>query len=177
MAWYAAYTKPRQESVAVANLQRQGFHAYSPLFKTFKKPANKLETGPVPASGSSSMLIAYEPMFPRYVFFQPANPKHSIATVRSTRGISSIVTFGTEFAVVQPEILQAIQSLEQQRNLAPLQTISPYQPGRRVRLSDPALNSLEGLIQSVSSKRVTVLLEILGRQKTLKVEHGQIELI
>lgn len=177
VAWYAAYTKPRQEGVAVANLQRQGFHTYSPLFKTLRKPAGKSEANLVSAGDPNSMLVAYEPMFPRYVFFQPSSPRHSVATVRSTRGISSIVTFGAEFAVVQPEILQTIQSLEEQRNQAPLQTISPYQPGRRVRLRAAALNGLEGLVQTVSSKRVTILLELLGRQKALKVEHDQIELI
>ena len=35
--WYLAYTKPRQETVAHSNLEQQGFEAYLPLFKKFKK--------------------------------------------------------------------------------------------------------------------------------------------
>ena len=31
--WYLAYTKPKQESVALFNLEQQGFEAYLPLFK------------------------------------------------------------------------------------------------------------------------------------------------
>ena len=56
--WYLAYTKPRQEAVAHANLEQQGFEAYLPLFKKFKKT----EQGPV---------ALFEPMFPRYLLFRP----------------------------------------------------------------------------------------------------------
>ena len=34
----------------------------------------------------------------------------------------------------------------------------------------------EGLVQSVSAKRVAVLLEILGRPTTVQVDHHQIEI-
>lgn len=34
--WYLAYTKPKQESVALVNLEQQGFEAYLPLFKKWR---------------------------------------------------------------------------------------------------------------------------------------------
>ena len=166
--WYLAYTKPRQELVAHQNLQQQGFKVYLPLYKTFKKTASV---------GAPPDQAAFEPMFARYIFFQPANPSQSISTVRSTRGICSIVTFGHEPAQVQPATLQAIQLFEQQRNQAGMATISPFQPGVLVRLRDEGLHCLQGLVQSVSAKRVTLLLDILGRQKLLKVDHAQLELV
>lgn len=167
-AWYLAYTKPRQEQVAHTNLQQQGFHVYLPLYKTFKK------TSP---ADTAKDLATFEPMFARYIFFQPASPAQSISAVRSTRGICTIVTFGFEPAQVQPATLQAIQLFEQQRNQAGLATISPFQPGVLVRLRDEGLHCLQGLVQSVSAKRVTLLLDILGRQKLLKVDHSQLELV
>src|SRR3546814_19472726 len=78
--------------------------------------------------------------------------------------------FGTALAHVQPERLQSIRAAEQARNQAGIEQVSPYQPGSRVRLCDPALSGLEGLVQEVSAKRVVLLLEILGRQKKLKVD-------
>ena len=39
LAWYLIYTKPRQEIVALENLERQGFNVYLPLYKKLKKPA------------------------------------------------------------------------------------------------------------------------------------------
>jgi len=37
--WYLAYTKPREERIAEANLQQQDFEVYLPLYKKFKKPS------------------------------------------------------------------------------------------------------------------------------------------
>ncbi|MDD3936015.1 transcription termination/antitermination NusG family protein [Rhodoferax sp.] len=166
-AWYLAYTKPRQEQVAHHNLQQQGFNAYLPLYKKFKNAA---------PDAALNDLAAFEPMFARYIFFQPANPSQSISTVRSTRGVSSIVTFGHQPALVQPATLHAIQRFEQERNQAGISTISPFQPGVLVRMRDEALQGLQGLVQAVSAKRVTLLLDILGRQKLLQVDHSQLEL-
>jgi transcriptional antiterminator RfaH len=168
-AWHVAYTKPRQEEVAKINLERQDFEVYLPLFKTFKKPRKSGD------ASQASVLLIHEPMFPRYVFFKPKSATQSLGTLRSTRGVTSVVMFGATFAQVTVELLQSIRAAEQLRNDAGLDQVSAFQPGSRVRLSDPALTGLEGLVQEVSAKRVILLLEILGRQKTLKVEFSQIE--
>ena len=180
-SWYVAYTKPRQEHVASTQLEQQQFDVYLPLFKTIKKPAKQPSLSQNGADARTTLerveTVAYDPMFPRYIFFRPNSPRQSVAAAKSTRGVNSVVMFGPEIAEVRPEVVQAIQVLERLRNETPLEAISPIQAGRRVRLRDSALNGAEGLVESVSSKRVTVLLEILGRQKTLRLEHGQVELI
>ena len=160
--WYLAYTKPRQEEIARVNLEQQGFEVYLPLFKKFKKT----EQGPV---------SVFEPMFPRYIFFKPGKPGQSISAVRSTKGITTIVRFGFEPAVIDEELLHRIRQLEEDRNHATLQDISNLKAGQAVRLKHTALGGVEGLIQSVSSKRVAVLLEILGRPAVVQLEHHQVE--
>jgi transcriptional antiterminator RfaH len=160
--WYLAYTKPREERVAEVNLLQQGFEAYLPLYKKFKKT----EQGPV---------ALYEPMFPRYILFRPGKPEQSISVVRSTKGIATIVRFGFEPAMLQDDLVQRIRQLEQDRNHATLQELSNLKPGQTVRLKHTALSGVEGLIQSVSSKRVAVLLEILGRPTVVQLEHHQVE--
>lgn len=172
--WYVAYTKPRQESVAEINLQRQGFETYLPFFKVIKKQA--VQPGNKEIDVLAEASTAYEPMFPRYMFFKPASEKQSVAVARSSRGVNSLVTFGTELAVVSPDVLQAIQDMEAQRNNADVSSISPFQPGRRVRLRNTALDGIEGVVQAVGAERVVLLMHILGQQKTLKVQHGQLEL-
>jgi transcriptional antiterminator RfaH len=162
-SWYLAYTKPKQESVARFNLSNQGFDAYLPLYKAWKK---SLDNG----------TMGFEPMFPRYVFFRPSSPRQSLSAVRSTRGVQSIVRFGFEPATLKQELLDAIRIFEDQRNHSGLDEVSPFQPGSRVRLRDPALRELEGVVHMVSSKRVAVLIEILGRQKVVSVEHRQLEM-
>ena len=160
--WYLAYTKPRQEEIARVNLDQQGFESYLPLYKKFKKT----EQGPV---------SVFEPMFPRYIFFRPGKPGQSISAVRSTKGITTIVRFGFEPAVIDEELLRRIRQLEEDRNQATLLQLSQLKAGQTVRLKHTALGGVEGLVQSVSSKRVAVLLEILGRPAVVQLEHHQVE--
>ena len=160
--WYLAYTKPRQEQIALTNLEQQAFEAYLPLYKKFKKT----EQGPV---------AQFEPMFPRYILFRPSKAEQSISVVRNTKGIATIVRFGFEPALLNDELVQRIRLLEEDRNHATLQELSNLKAGQTVRLKHTALGGIEGLIQSVSSKRVAVLLEILGRPTVVKVEHHQVE--
>ncbi|QAA94725.1 transcription termination/antitermination protein NusG [Pollutimonas thiosulfatoxidans] len=167
--WHVAYTKPRQENVAKDNLERQGFEVYLPLFKTFKKPRQMAD------KAATEKLLTFEPMFPRYIFFRPTSAQQSMGTLRSTRGVSTVVMFGNTFAQVPLDLLDSIRLAESLRNEAGLEEVSPYKPGSWVRLRDPALSGLECLVQEVSSERVTVLLQILGRQKSLKVDFRQIE--
>jgi len=166
--WYLVYTKPRQEQLALANLQQQGYLAYLPLFKVMQKPMRH---------GEAAARPGFEPMFARYVFFSPGNPRQSIAAARSTRGVNSIVSFGFEPATVGPAVVAAIRACEEDRNQADMAQISPFQPGCMARLRAAGLQGLQGMVHSVSVKRVTLLLEILGRQKLVAVEHHQVELV
>jgi transcriptional antiterminator RfaH len=163
-SWYLVYTKPKQESIALQNLQEQGFHAYLPLYKSFK---HALANG----------IACFEPMFARYVFFRPAVVTQSISTARSTRGVSCIVKFGFEPAVVKADTLLVIKKYEELRNTGGLAELSPLQPGKQVRFKHSALKGIEGLVKSVSSKRVAVLFELLGQQQLVNVDHSQLELV
>jgi len=159
--WLVAYTKPRQEQMASQQLAQQHYEAYLPLYKKFKKTEN----GPV---------AFFEPMFPRYIFFRPGKPEQSIAAVRSTKGITSLVRFGFEPAMLAGEIIRTIRQYEQTQNQATIEELSELRKGQKVRLNHTALGAVEGLVQNVSSKRVAVLLEILGRPVVLDLEHHQV---
>jgi transcriptional antiterminator RfaH len=163
-AWYLAYTKPRLENMAKDNLSQQGFEVFLPLFKKFKKT----ETG---------LVSVFEPMFPRYLFFRPSHEGQSIATVRSTKGVSHLVRFGFEPAVLQDSMVQAIVSLEQTRNQISVQEASPYKVDQAVKLKHNAFHNVQGLVHSVGSKRIAVLLEILGRPTVVQVEYHHLEVI
>ena len=160
--WYLAYTKPRQETVAQVNLEQQGFEAYLPLFKKFKKT----EQGPV---------ALFEPMFPRYILFRPSRPEQSISVVRSTKGVTTIVRFGFEPALLLGDVVQRIRLMEQMRDQATIEELNQLKVGQKVRLKHTALGAIGGLVHNVSSKRVAVLLEILGRPTVVQVDHHQVE--
>jgi transcriptional antiterminator RfaH len=160
--WLVAYTKPRLELVALQNLERQSFEVYLPRYKKFKNT----EEGPVPV---------FEPMFPRYILFRPSKAEQSIEAVRSTKGISHVVRFGFEPGVVSASMVATLKEFETSQNQATLQEMSNFKAGQKVKLKHVALGALEGLVQSVSSKRVAVLLEILGRPTVVQLDHHQVE--
>jgi transcriptional antiterminator RfaH len=160
--WFLVYTRPALESVTLQNLQQQGFDAYLPLYKRLKKT----DTG---------MVAAFDPMFPRYVFFRPSHAAQSIAPARSTRGVARLVSFGSEPATLSPDVLHAIQQIEHARNTADAAELSSLRPGHVVRFCHPAFHSLQGLVKAVSSRRVEVLLELMGRQQLISVEHHQLK--
>ena len=151
--WYLAYTESRREAVALDHLTRQGYETYLPMYGD------------------------REPMFPRYLFFRPARLTQSIAPVRSTRGVQSVVRFGSLYAQVNPPVVAAIRQQEIRCRRA--SNGGRLQPGQRVRVHDdvPALAGLEGLVHSSASKRVVVLMEILGRQTPVKLQAEKLEAV
>ena len=161
--WYVAFTRPRMEQTARVNLERQGFDVYLPLLKTCSVTDGGLQ--PI-----------FHPLFPRYVFVSPATARQSLSTVRSTKGVRSLVGFGNGPTRVPEEILLWLREFERKRNQADLSELSPIRPGARVRMRARAMNGIEGLVVSVAKHRVSFLLELLGREKVVTVEHHELEL-
>ena len=161
--WHVAYTQPKREQLATDNLVRQGFDSYLPLYRKLQKYRPK----------SSSVV---EPMFPRYTFFRPGAGQ-SLSAARSTRGVAFVLSFGCRLAVLKDEALEAIRDFECLRNLVDVNQFNPISTGAKVRLARENLYGIEGLVTSVSGKRVNVLIEILGGYRKMSVEHHQLELV
>ncbi len=161
MPWYVVHTKARQEQPACDNLARQGYTVYFPRIKVIKR-----------VRGQQHAVL--EPLFPRYVFLQPLSAAQSLAPVRSTVGVTTIVRFGQEPAQMRGDVLQVIRSFEAQRNTVKDADLSPMQPGERVRVADGPLIGLEGLISSVSKQRVIVLMQLLGQDTEVSVSQHQL---
>ena len=60
--------------------------------------------------------MVFEPMFPRYVFFQPLHLNQSLAPVSSTRGVSHEFRFGQQVAAISLELLDVLRRFEVDRN-------------------------------------------------------------
>lgn len=161
LSWYVVHTKVRQEQTACENLARQGYAVYLPKLKVLKRIRGRQQP-------------RHEPLFPRYLFLQPESASHSIAPVRSTLGVLTLVRFGHEPAVMRPETLKSIRDFETRRNAASEEDISPFHPGGRARIADGPLRGLEGLITDVSQERVTVLMHLLGQDTRVSLSHHRL---
>ena len=164
LPWYVVHTKVRQEQLASDNLVRQGYAVYLPKIKLLKRIRRRQE-------------VKQEPLFPRYLFVRPESAATSIAPVRSTLGVTALVRFGQEPAVMRPEVLESIRAFETDRNAAPKEVLSPFQPGVHICVADGPLAGLEGLVSDVSHERVVILMQLLGQDTRVSLSHHQLQLV
>lgn len=150
--------------MAQSQLARQGYDAYLPLFKTLKRT-------------SEGMVAQRGPMFPRYVFFRPGEVGQSIAPVRSTVGVACVVRFGITPATVNADLIQALKTFESERESADPAQMRALKSGQRVAVCTGPLKGLEGLVCASAAERVTVLLDMMGRQPRVQFPHHHLEVL
>jgi len=163
--WYVAHTKSKQEQIAYDNLARQDYCVYLPRLKVLKRNRRL-----------KCQELQLEPLFPRYLFFQPRFTSQSIAPVRSTLGVASIVRFGQVPATLSDEMLASIRNFEHAQNQSGLEAISPFRSGERVLVVDGPLAGFDGLVSSVAQDRVVVLMQLLGHDTRVSMTHHQLML-
>lgn len=154
--WYAVQTKPRQEDVARANLERQGYRVYLPRIQLKKRRGNRWQS-------------VIEPLFPGYLFLKVDLNTDNIAPVRSTMGVRAMVRFGFECIAVPDAVIDYLQRRD---SMAPGDDASPalFKPGDKVRILSGPFSGLEAVYDmSRSDDRVLLFIEILGRQNRVAV--------
>ena len=150
MHWYLIHTKPRQELRALENLERQGYECYLPLLPT-EKIQQKL------------VAIVDEPLFPRYLFIRldSSQSGKSWAPIRSTLGVSKLVTFGMEPAKVDHALIEFLRESEAKISEQPQRL---FDVGDRVLVTDGPFAGIEAIYQvSNGEGRVMVLIELLSK--------------
>lgn len=162
-AWYLVYCKPRQEGVAKTNLERQGFRAYLPLARVARKRLGR-------------RVPVLEPLFPRYLFIELSTETDNWGPIRSTLGVSTLVRFGGGLpARVPGDLVAGLQQRDDTEGIQDLM-VPQFREGERVRIGSGAMEGYEGIFLARTSKeRVSVLLEILGRQAKISVGVDQLE--
>ncbi len=160
-AWYLIQTKPRQESLARINLERQGYIIYLP--RVSRQRARRQLTGEATA-----------PLFPRYLFIHLNEGIDDWAPIRSTLGVQALVRFGQIPARVPDALIESIKSRENEQGIHVLDK-HRFSVGDRVRIIDGPFDGIEAVIFSKTAKERTVLLMKL-LEKYVKVEINDINL-
>jgi transcriptional antiterminator RfaH len=145
------HTKPRQEARALENLQNQGFVCFMPMLEVEKVRRGKVQR-------------LTEPMFSRYLFIQLDETSRSWAPIRSTLGVSKLVSFGPHPAKVPPELIRFLQ----ESPVAEVQRL--FAPGDKVQITEGPLKGLEATYQAHDGEmRAMVLVDLLGQPQKLKL--------
>jgi transcriptional antiterminator RfaH len=156
MCWYLVHTKPRQERCALQNLEQQNYKCYLPILSS-----EKLCQG--------VLTVTDEPLFPRYLFvlLGRGDSAKSWAPIRSTKGVSRLVSFGVEPARVGNGLINLLRAQEASAQGKPEPL---FIPGERVRLTETPFSGIEGIYQMADGeRRVMVLIELLNKPVTVRV--------
>jgi transcriptional antiterminator RfaH len=159
LSWYLVHTKPRQEDVALANLQRQGYECYLPQMRIERIRRRKAE-------------VAIEPMFPRYLFIRldSSDQGKSWSPIRSTLGVSQLVHFGARAAKVDDTLVDLLRQRERS-----LPTEAMFHSGDSVIIADGPFAGIEAIYQTADAeRRAFILLEILAKPVSMQIDAGRL---
>ena len=161
-SWYLIHSKPREEKLAQEHLERQGYEVYLPLILGRTKQRGR----------TVRSILA---MFPRYLFIHLSDKSDDWGPIRSTIGVSNLVRFGMQPAVI-PDCL--IQDLRQREDAEGLQAvpIKKLKMDDKVRIAEGLFEGYEGIYASKTSKdRVIVLLKIAENTTKVQIELDKLE--
>ncbi|MCX2977406.1 transcription/translation regulatory transformer protein RfaH [Candidatus Marimicrobium litorale] len=157
MQWFVVQAKPRQESTAKEQLQRQGYAAYLPMIAVRKRRRVAWTT-------------SVEPLFPRYLFIHADVNQQSLAPVRSTLGVSGLVRFGNVLRPVPDAVVHYLQELEAVQGAEPGEESWPFRAGDKVVVLEGAFAGLTAVFEGGQPEaRALILIELLGRKNTVEV--------
>lgn len=160
MTWFVIHTKPRQEKRALDNLENQNYRCYLPTITIEKLINNHIE-------------VCVEPLFSRYLFIN-IEENQTWAPIRSTKGVSNIVSFGGSPAKVSDELITELHNCEQ--GSACKQPSRLYTQGERVQITDGPFAGLEGVFQMNDGEaRAFILIEILRKPLKLRLDINQMQ--
>ena len=156
-AWFLVRSKPRQESVALTQLARQGYESYLPLFAAEKLVRRK-------------STVVQEPMFARYLFVRldTTGQGQSWSPIRSTVGVSELVCFGSRPARVDDSLIATLREREATQQADP---ITLFAHGDSVRITEGAFAGLEAIYQMNDAEgRAMVLLDLLSKPVAMTID-------
>jgi len=155
--WCAVQTHARAEDKAAFHLSRQCYTVFLPKHLKRRKHARRVEWVPAP-------------LFPRYLFVAIDPAATRWWSIHSTVGVSKLVCFGRVPATVPAAIIAEIEARQDENGLVKLRPGFGFKRGDKVRIIDGPLSDLEGLFDGSSDEaRVTVLLDLMGRQVRVRV--------
>ena len=160
--WFAVHTHSRGEFVAKANLERQGYTTYLPLFRTTRRHARKTE-------------VVSVPLFPRYIFVRLMEGMGGWSKIKYSSGVSNVVSFGLRPATISQKVLQDLWDREDEDGFLSFRKRENLSPGDKVNIVDGFFARNSGVIEKISGNdRVLLLLDLLDQQFRLNASRDSI---
>ncbi len=148
--WLIALYKINEVKRVESNLLNQDFPFYLPKITIKKKDSIPKE----------------EALFPGYIFINTDIKNYS--TLKYTRGIKNIITFGDNISFISHEDIKAMRIAEKTSKIDPVASL--IQIGQDATISKGSLKgSIVKICSLPSNKRIDVLLSILGSTRIINL--------
>ena len=147
--WYLIKTKPRQEKIAIQNLENQGYETFCPIAKI------------------NNQLVV---LFPGYLFVQLNEKTQNWSPINSTKGVSHFVKFGLNFAKVPTTVIKFIKA-NQHITTEKLKNLYKFKPGDKVQITNGVFENYMAIFKCYKSdERVILLMNLLGNEQSLSLK-------
>ena len=155
--WYVIGTHSRSEEKAVHHLQRQGYQTYLPRYLKRRSHARKVDWVP-------------SPMFPGYLFVSLDTEVDQWRSIRSTVGVTQLISHGETPTPVPVGIIEDIQVHENDQGIVSFTPVAKFKKGDRVQIIDGSFLDHTGIFECADDReRVFILLDLLGREVKVRL--------
>ncbi len=155
--WYLLRTKFRQENRAARELSQQGIKCFLPVYRKEKLVQRK-------------KIIREEPLFPQYIFVLIDLEKNNWISIKSTRGVSNIVVFGSGPSVIHNDVITEIRKLE----LLPPEPL--LKAGQAIKIIDGPLKGLDAIYDAPDGgARSLILINFIQKNQNLIIDNNLIQ--
>ena len=153
--WYLVHTKIRQESLAQEHLSRQGYTCFLPVAR-----AERIRQGKI--------SLVQEALFPRYLFVQLGDEMQDMswAPIRSSIGVSRLVSFGQVPAKVSEDVISALKAQCSSGMIKHRQ----FESGDVVSITKGPFRGVDAIFQTTDPDgRIVILFELISKPVRMSV--------
>ena len=163
--WLLLQVKASQEKRAIDNLEYQGADCYCPMISLEKIVSGK-------------RITVEEALFPGYVFVNsdPEQDGLNYTTLRSTRGVQKVVSFGPAPVVVPEILIDQLKRRELSHNDSDRHSAAPIK-GDKLRVLAGAFKGLEAVFsESDGSMRSVIMISMLHKEVMVTVPNADLDM-
>ncbi|ENY6170896.1 transcription/translation regulatory transformer protein RfaH [Vibrio fluvialis] len=161
--WYLLYCKRGEQLRAKMHLENQGVECFYPEIEVEKIRRGKRQT-------------VKEPLFPSYMFVRfDFNVGPSFTTVRSTRGVSDFIRFGSEPKELQGDLIYDLKQLESSSK-SETPSVELPKSGQEIEVKGGQFCGLKAIYQEPDGEtRSIMLVKMISQPVALSIDNKHLD--
>ncbi len=161
--WYLLYCKRGEQLRAKMHLENQGVECFYPEIEVEKIRRGKRQT-------------VKEPLFPSYMFVRfDFNVGPSFTTVRSTRGVSDFIRFGSEPKELQGDLIYDLKQLESSAK-SETPSVELPKPGQEIEVKGGQFCGLKAIyLEPDGETRSIMLVKMISQPVALSIDNKHLD--